>query len=200
MSTTKGFDDNAPNISYEMVASYDDEAKIDDDMSVESSKPSSNSDSIGNRSEESDIDYDGVNVDDDADEDENDDFRDSYLPKLNANMRTSIIEKYHKDLLPVTNEQIEALSNVVRDENGTIVDAYHKTLPFVTKYEKTRILGERARQIEAGAIPLVEVEEELIDSYLIAVREYEQKKIPFIIKRPLPTGECEYWRLQDLEL
>ena len=40
----------------------------------------------------------------------------------------------------------------------------------------------------------------MIDGYLIALKELEQKKIPFIIQRPLPNGGCEYWRLTDLEI
>jgi hypothetical protein len=35
---------------------------------------------------------------------------------------------------------------------------------------------------------------------LIALKEYEEKKIPFIIKRPLPNGGCEFWRFADLEI
>ena len=34
----------------------------------------------------------------------------------------------------------------------------------------------------------------------IALKEYEQKKIPFIIRRPIPDGTCEYWKLKDLEM
>jgi DNA-directed RNA polymerase I, II, and III subunit RPABC2 len=40
----------------------------------------------------------------------------------------------------------------------------------------------------------------MIDGYLIALKEFEEKKIPFIIRRPLPDGTSEYWRLSDLEI
>jgi hypothetical protein len=30
--------------------------------------------------------------------------------------------------------------------------------------------------------------------------ELNQKRIPFIIKRPIPGGGCEFWRVSDLEL
>jgi len=46
----------------------------------------------------------------------------------------------------------------------------------------------------SGATPFIEVEPNLI-----AIKEFEEKKIPFIIKRPLPNGGCEYWKLKDLE-
>ena len=31
-------------------------------------------------------------------------------------------------------------------------------------------------------------------------KELEEKKIPFIIRRPLPNGGSEYWNVSDLEL
>ena len=30
------------------------------------------------------------------------------------------------------------------------------------------------------------------------LEEYKQKLIPFIVKRPLPNGCCEYWKFEDL--
>jgi len=32
----------------------------------------------------------------------------------------------------------------------------------------------------------------------IAKLELEQRRLPFIIKRPMPDGKFEYWRLSDL--
>lgn len=69
----------------------------------------------------------------------------------------------------------------------------------MTKYEKARILGQRAKQIETGAKPFVKVPENVIDSYVIAELELREKKIPFIIKRPIPGGGFEYWHMRDLE-
>ena len=40
----------------------------------------------------------------------------------------------------------------------------------------------------------------IINGYTIAEMELKEKKIPFIIKRPMPNGGSEYWKLQDLEL
>ena len=47
---------------------------------------------------------------------------------------------------------------------------------------------------------MVQTEPSVIDGYLIALKEFEEKKIPYIIKRPLPNGGCEYWKLSDLEI
>ena len=35
---------------------------------------------------------------------------------------------------------------------------------------------------------------------VIAELELKAKKIPFIIRRPLPNRGSEYWRVSDLEL
>ena len=70
----------------------------------------------------------------------------------------------------------------------------------MSKYEKTRILGQRAKQINSGNKPFVNVPKNIMDGYLIAQEELMQKKLPFIIRRPLPSGGSEYWRIKDLEI
>ena len=92
------------------------------------------------------------------------------------------------------------MSVIVRDIDDIISDPLHRTLPFLTKYEKTRVLGQRAKQIEEGHIPFIKVPEDIIDAHIIAELELQEKKIPFIIRRPLPGGGCEYWKLKDLEI
>ena len=111
-----------------------------------------------------------------------------------------MISNFHPEMIERNETEIELLSTVVRNSSGVIIDQLHKSIPFITKYEKARIIGERARQINAGAVPFVNVDPLVIDGYLIALDEFEQKKIPFIIKRPLPSGNCEYWRISDLDI
>ena len=134
----------------------------------------------------------------DDDDDESDD--ENYLQKFEDNMKENIIEKYHPELKSHNYEEVNNLAKIVRNEYGEIIDPLHKSLPFITKYEKSRIIGERAKQINAGAQPLISVEPNMIDGYLIALKEFEEKKTPFIIKRPMPNGGCEYWKLSDLEV
>jgi len=140
-----------------------------------------------------------IEDDEDEDEDEEDDDE-NYLQKFGTNVRRDIIGEYHPELIQHNDEEVETLCKIVRDAEGNIIDPLHKTVPFITKYEKARILGERARQINAGAKPFIKLEKTLIDGYLIALREYEEKKIPFIVRRPLPNGGSEYWKLADLEM
>lgn len=133
----------------------------------------------------------------DAESDSDDD--EDYLQKFNQRMRDDLILNFHPESKSHNYEEIKQLAKVMRNKNGIIMDELHKTIPILTKYEKTRILGQRAKQIETGAIPLVQVPPNIIDSYLIAKLELAQNKIPFIIRRPLPNGGMEYWYVSDLE-
>jgi DNA-directed RNA polymerase subunit K/omega len=137
----------------------------------------------------------------DSDEDDEDDgMDDDYLQKLDGEMSENVISDYHHELKTHNSEEIELMCKIVRDINGVIIDPLHRTLPFITRYERARSIGERAKQIESGAKPFTDIKDNIIDAYLIALKEFEEKKIPFIIRRPLPSGGSEYWRMKDLEI
>jgi DNA-directed RNA polymerase I, II, and III subunit RPABC2 len=77
-------------------------------------------------------------------------------------------------------------------------DPNHRSPPFLTQYEKTKILGMRANQLSQGARPYIKVPEFVTSVSEIARMELEQRRLPFIIKRPMPNGSYEYWRISDL--
>ena len=142
---------------------------------------------------------DDIELDEDEEE-ENDEFDENYLQKFDNEITKSYIDSFHPECLMHNYDEIEKMTIVVRNADNIIVDPNHKTIPYLTKYEKARILGQRAKQIETGAKPLVKVPENIVDSYIIAELELKQKNIPFIIKRPIPNGSFEYWKLKDLEM
>lgn len=146
----------------------------------------------------SDEDDEGGNSDDENMDDDDDD--ESKLKKFDRDVREEYLVNFHPESLVQNYDEIYNLARVVRDANGVIVDSLHRTLPMMTKYEKTRILGQRAKQINDGATPFVKVPDGVIDGYLIAMKELEEKKIPFIIRRPLPNRGSEYWMVEDLEI
>lgn len=135
----------------------------------------------------------------DSDDDE-DEIDESYLQKFNANVNKNYILDFHPECAVNNYDEIVGLTKILRDSENNIIDDLHKTLPYLTKYERARVLGQRAKQINAGAKVFVKVPENVIDGYLIAEQELAQKRIPFIIRRPTPGGGCEYWNLKDLEL
>ena len=71
------------------------------------------------------------------------------------------------------------------------------SLPFMTKYEKARIIGLRTQQLINNSQALVDTRG--LKSYLeIAEKELKEKKMPFIIKRKLPNNKFEYWKINEL--
>lgn len=136
----------------------------------------------------------------DDDDDYDDEYDENYLQKFDNDILKSYVNEFHPECLNHNYDEIAKLSVVSRNSDGIIIDPLHRTIPFLTKYERARILGQRAKQIETGAKPLVKVPENVVDGYVIAELELKEKKIPFIIRRPIPGGGCEYWNLKDLEV
>uniref|UniRef100_A0A6C0IGC4 DNA-directed RNA polymerase n=1 Tax=viral metagenome TaxID=1070528 RepID=A0A6C0IGC4_9ZZZZ len=165
----------------------------DDDEPSQKKKPNSKVKQPSSMPANSDS-YDYDDDDDDDDDDEN------YLQKFDNDINKNYILDNHPECLHHNYDEITSLSRIVRDKDNIIIDPLHKTIPILTKYERARILGQRAKQIESGAKPLVKIPDNIIDGYLIAELELREKKIPFVIKRPLPDGSCEYWSVKDLEL
>ena len=71
------------------------------------------------------------------------------------------------------------------------------TTPYMTKYERARVLGTRALQIAMCAPVMVELDGET-DPLQIAMKELKARKIPIIIRRFLPDGSYEDWPIDQL--
>lgn len=134
-----------------------------------------------------------------SDDDSDSDSDEEYLQKFNKEINQNYLLTAHPESVIHNYDEIIAMTKVVRNEDGIIVDPLHKTIPYLTKYEKARVIGQRSKQLNSGAFPFVQVPETIIDGYLIAEMELKAKRIPFIIRRPLPNGGSEYWKLSDLE-
>ena len=68
----------------------------------------------------------------------------------------------------------------------------------LSKFEKVRILGQRAEQISMGAPPLVDITG-LSDALSIAEKEFSERKIPFIIERTYPNGKTRKIPLSEMK-
>ena len=73
-----------------------------------------------------------------------------------------------------------------------------ETSRFLTKFERAKILGERAIQISNGAKVMVKVDKGVWDPMIIAEKELREKKIEYIVRRYLPDGRYEDWDLNEL--
>lgn len=131
------------------------------------------------------------------------DLEDDYASsELNADVigettKQLLIHFHSQEIFPDFAD-VAKLVAVHRDDDGTVKpDSKHQTLPFFTKYELSRVLGLRAKQINAGAHVFVETD--AVDGYEIACKELKEKKLPFILRRRLPDQTFEYWSANELE-
>jgi DNA-directed RNA polymerase subunit K/omega len=76
---------------------------------------------------------------------------------------------------------------VIRDAYPPTKDVQHVTYPFLTLYERTKVLSLRASQLARGAQPFIDVPEYLTDVYEVAKAELEAKRLPYILNAPYRT-------------
>ena len=184
----------------EVTDEEDDGSVADDDEEIDINEDGENENITQNKSAKilkPKINMIHLNEDDEDDEDEYDD--ENYLQKFDNQITKNYVNEFHPECFSHNYEEIARLSVVVKNSDGIIIDPLHRTIPYLTKYERARILGQRAKQIESGSRPFVKLPESIIDSQIIAELELREKKIPFIIRRPIPGGGCEYWNIRDLE-
>lgn len=141
-----------------------------------------------------------VSSDEDEYEDEEDEEDEDYGKKFAQDIDKNYILLNHPESRTHNFDEVSALTTIKRNDKKEIIDDLHKTVPFMTKFEKAKVIGLRATQLSEGAQPFIKIPNNIISSYVIATMELEQKKIPFIIKRPIPNGGSEYWKIQDLEI
>ena len=131
--------------------------------------------------------------DDDDDEEEEENIIKNYIEK-------DVFQKFHPLIKQVNNQELKSLIKIKRNADGLIDDENHITIPILTRYEKAKIIGIRAKQINSGAELFIDAPANIIDGITLAKMELNEKKIPFIVRRPLPDGKNEYWDINDLDI
>ncbi|KAL5117766.1 subunit common to RNA polymerases I, II, and III [Pleosporales sp. CAS-2024a] len=92
----------------------------------------------------------------------------------------------------------DKVKNTVENEKDRKVAPENRTTtPYMTKYERARVLGTRALQISGNAPVLIDVEG-MTDPLQIAAKELQEKKIPLVVRRYLPDGFYEDWTCEEL--
>ena len=193
---------------------YDDEYDVYNNIE-ESTDDNLNKESItvkeniiqSDNSEEDDEEYissivvnDEDDDDDDSSSEEEEDEDELYYKKIEQDNKKSILQEYHPEIKQLNTQEMLAMTKILRNNDGVIVDNLHKSLPILTRFEKARIIGLRAKQINMGAEPFIDIPDNIIDGLIIAEMELKAKKIPFIIRRPMPNGGSEYWNIKDLTI
>ena len=189
-----GSDDDSDVEEIEQNEGENDEGLLSADGAISLKLPTQ-LDMSGGDSLDSDIsDDDDVSVSEGEDDDDEDDERSTF----DKDDRAEFLTKYHPEVSVPSFEEVRSLCKVVYDKSGIIIDPLHTTQPVLTKYERARLIGVRATQLANGAQPLVSMPNTVINELIIADEELKQKKLPFIIRRPMPNGGSEYWKLKDL--
>jgi DNA-directed RNA polymerase subunit K/omega len=177
----------------------DDDEEEQEDDDDEDDEDDEDDDSVKTVEENSNIDDDEIIEEDVVEDLDISDDEEDYQKFENYSVIENL-ENEHPEIRSIHFEEVFALTRVQRDAYGNIIDPLHTSMPFLTKYEQARIIGSRAEQLDRGAIPFVRIDENIINGRTIALMEFEQKKIPFIIARPMPNKGVEYWKLEDLEV
>lgn len=136
--------------------------------------------------------------DDQLESDDDDEYTEDIFKKLESSFNDDITF-VHPQTTEVNNNELKNLSTIVRNKYGIIVDVLHRTVPILSKYEYTKILGQRVTQLNNGYKSFI-TREGHIDNTSIAEEEIRRKLVPVIIRRPLWSGASEYWLLSDLEI
>ena len=129
----------------------------------------------------------GVEGDDFAEDDVTDAVVD-VGPKPSS--ETQVLLNHHPEIWVDYVETIK--KKLVRDPMKAV------SYPFLNQFEKTKVLSFRASQLAQGNKPYIAVPDIISDVYTIAKMELKERKLPYLIKRPLPDGDYEYWRINDL--
>ena len=84
------------------------------------------------------------------------------------------------------------------DNSNIVPKSERRSLPILTKYEKVRLLGDRAKQISDGSKRMIKPEN-ITSAMDIAIAELKNRVIPMKIIRPMPDGRVEIWDVNELE-
>lgn len=127
------------------------------------------------------------------DDDKYDELLDDSLSEMSSD------DEIDKDCIYYEKDNFFDNKKVIDEDNIYITGDERITRPILTKFEYVRILTDRIKQLALGAKPLLSNINGLNDKE-IAILEIKNKKCPFKIERPLPNGQKEIFKLEELAI
>lgn len=92
--------------------------------------------------------------------------------------------------------EFEVIDNIATKES--MATNKKISIPYLTKYERAKIIGYRATQISRGAEPFIDpYKYGITDTIEIARKELELKQMPLIVRRKMPNGKYEDWKIEE---
>lgn len=100
----------------------------------------------------------------------------------------------------VVAEEIDALGRetTISPVEAMVVTPDRRTLRRLSKYERARLLGARANQLAVNAPVEIDLEPWETDPITIATKELDLMVIPLIVRRYMPDGKVEDFRVEEL--
>jgi len=79
-------------------------------------------------------------------------------------------------------------------------DQNHRSQPWLSQFERTKIVGFRSNQLAQGAKAYVDLSKHkhIVNTGEIARLELNEGRLPFIVARLMPDGQFEFWSLAAL--
>lgn len=183
-----------PTDKYQSEKSDNDEKEHDEtdtiDIESDDDKLSDNENEIDNEDKELSI-GDNENEEDD-DNKEDDEVKSEHGDKCIYNYANKTVDddNSEEDEQVFDDDPVDCVEVLVPENK-------RKTKPFLTKYERVRLLGDRTQQLTLGAKPMIKNTENLTPKQIAEI-ELEKNVIPLIIERPLPNGKKERWYVKEL--
>lgn len=182
----------------ESISSEDDQnltsSEEEDQDVAEDEEEEEEEDKEEDKEDKSEIDSDSDIITDDEDEElgeeSEDDMEDSSsIANEIADTETMIVDKNCLYKYVNNEKEKQLVIEYVTGDNRI-------TKPFMTKYERVKLLGVRTQQIASGAKPMLKNTKDL-SPIEIAKLELENKVIPLIIHRPMSNNKIEVWKVSD---
>lgn len=172
-----------------------DEEEIDDEE-IEGIEEIEETDNIDEEEEE--VDENDENIEDiDIAESDTESLEDNNNDTIDEKQSTNNnAKKCYQKYASIADEDLD-LDEYFLDDPAKISKTSKLTKPFLSKYERVKIISIRSKQLAQGAKPLVK---NIIGLSVteIALLELKNKVIPLIIERPVPNVGIERWKLSEL--
>jgi DNA-directed RNA polymerase subunit K/omega len=174
---------------------------IDTDISLfDTDSSSSDSESVENVQNEEDNDKlsdDDMGVDDEDQDSESDEESDKEADDDCIYKYTKSSKIFNDEFDDDVDEEDLDIEKVT-DDNRYVKPEERIGKPYLFKFERVRLLQDRAVQLANGSNPMIKNVNHL-DPIQIAKLELETKKIPLYLERPMPGGKIEIWNVSELK-
>lgn len=174
-----------------------DTSLFDTDSSSDSDSDTESIEQVQNDEENDKLSDDDMGVDDEDQDSESNaesdkDVDDECIYKYTKSSKI-FNEEFNDDIDDDEDTDIEK----VTDNNRYVKPEDRIGKPYLFKFERVRLLQDRAVQLANGSNPMIKNVSHL-DPIQIAKLELETKKIPLYIERQMPGGKIEIWHVSEL--